>query len=152
MLIEEVLTPLLKDGKVTSHSQLINVLEEKSKSGQTTKLWVGVLIKQLFSSLSFIRAEWEGDCTPHLETVKNMIPLFFAAGPLRISELWKYCQTMPTPTSWKGSTLSRFLLLHGHEYSHIWESRYHTLESVKEHLGLLGNQQIRKLWMYGLTA
>ena len=99
MLIEEVLRLLLKDGQVTSHSQLINILEEKSKSGPTTKLWVGVLIKPLFSSLSFIRAGWEGDCTLHLETVKNIIPLFLAAGPLRISESWKYCQTMPTPTS-----------------------------------------------------
>ena len=99
MLVEEVLRPLLKDGKVTSHSQLINILEEKSKSGQITKLWVGVLIKPLFSTLPFIRAEWEGHCTLHLETVKNMIPLFFAADPLRISELWKYCHAMPTPTS-----------------------------------------------------
>ena len=38
VLIEEVLRPLLKDGKITSHSQILNELEDKSKSIQTTKL------------------------------------------------------------------------------------------------------------------
>ena len=80
MLMEEVLKPLLKDGKITSHNQLINVLEEKSKSSRTTKMWIDVLIKPLFLCLLFIRAEREGDSALHLEAVKNMIPLFFAAG------------------------------------------------------------------------
>ena len=37
MLMEEVLTPLLKDGKIISHSELMNVLEEKIKSSRTKK-------------------------------------------------------------------------------------------------------------------
>ena len=80
LLKEEVLSPLLKYGKITSHNQLINVLGEKSKSCQTTKLWVDVIIKPLFLCLQFIRAEREGNWPLHLEAVKNMIPLFFAAG------------------------------------------------------------------------
>ena len=48
LLMEEVLIPLLKYGRITSHSQLMNVLREKSKSCQTTKLWVDVIIKPLF--------------------------------------------------------------------------------------------------------
>ena len=79
MLMEEVLKPLFKDGKITSHNQLMNVLEEKRNSSLTTKLWVDVLIKPLLCLL-FIRAEREGDSVLHLEAVKNMIPLFFAAG------------------------------------------------------------------------
>ena len=48
LLMEKVLSLLLKYGKITSHSQLMNVLGEKSKSCQTTKLWVDVTIKPLF--------------------------------------------------------------------------------------------------------
>ena len=38
MLISEVLKPLLRDGKITSHNQLMNALEQKIKSSQTTNL------------------------------------------------------------------------------------------------------------------
>ena len=57
MLVEEVLRPLLKDGKITSHSQIMNVLEEKSRSSRTTKLWVDVFIKPSLLCLLFIRAK-----------------------------------------------------------------------------------------------
>ena len=55
LLMEKVLRPLLKDGKITSHSQLMNVLEEKIS--RTTKLWDDVLIKPLFLYLLLIRAK-----------------------------------------------------------------------------------------------
>ena len=73
-------------------------------------------------------------------------------GDCPISAGWKHFQTMSTPTSWKWSKLSSFLPLHGPEYGQIWRSRCYTIESVKEWLGLLGNQQIWKLLKYGLTA
>ena len=57
MLMEEVLRPLLKDRKITSHSHLMNVLKEKSKSRRTTKVLVDVRIKPLLLCLLFIRAE-----------------------------------------------------------------------------------------------
>ena len=78
LLMEEVLSPLLKYRKITSHSQLMNVLGEKSKSCQTTKLWVDVIIKPLFLFCNSL--ELNGNWPLHLEAVKNMIPLFFAAG------------------------------------------------------------------------
>ena len=77
-LVEEVLRLLLKDGKITSHSRLMNVLEEKNKSGQITKLWFDALIKPLISCLLFITTEREEDWSLHLEAVKNMVPSFFA--------------------------------------------------------------------------
>ena len=52
MLTKEVLRWLLNNGKITSHCQLMNLLEENSI--QTTKLWVDVLIKSLFLCLLFI--------------------------------------------------------------------------------------------------
>ena len=55
LLMEKVLRPLLKDGEITSHSQLMNVLEEKIS--RSTKLWDDVLIKPLFLYLLLIRAK-----------------------------------------------------------------------------------------------
>ena len=79
MIIKEVLKPLLKDRKITWHSQLLSVLEQKSKYSPTTKLCVDVLIKPLFLCLLFIIAEREGHWPPHLEADKNKIPIFSAA-------------------------------------------------------------------------
>ena len=78
MITGDLLRPLLKDGKITWHSQLINVLEEKSNSSRTTKLWVDVHIKPLFLCLLFIRTELQEDW-PLLKNAKSMILLFFAA-------------------------------------------------------------------------
>ena len=69
------MTPLLEDGKITWHSQLMNTLEKTSKSSGTTNIWVDVLIKLLVFWLLLIRAKQEGDWAFHLEAVKKMIPL-----------------------------------------------------------------------------
>ena len=44
----------------------MNVLEEKSKSNRTIKLWVYALIQPLLLRLLFIRAEQEKDWPLHL--------------------------------------------------------------------------------------
>ena len=74
------MTPLLEDGKITWHSQLMNILEKTGKSSPTTKLRVDVLIKLLVLCLLLIRAKQEGDWAFHLEAVKKIIPVFLAAG------------------------------------------------------------------------
>ena len=56
-----------------------DALEQKSKSSRTTKLQVELLIRPLLLCLLFNKAELEEEWPLDLETVKNMIPLFFAA-------------------------------------------------------------------------
>ena len=49
----------------------------------STKLWVDCLIKPVFVILKYIRAERKADWVlhlVHLDTVKDTVPLFFAAG------------------------------------------------------------------------
>ena len=42
-------------------------------------MWVDVVIKAVFLSLMYIRAEREGDWHLHLEAVEAMLPLFYDA-------------------------------------------------------------------------
>ena len=46
----------------------------------STMLWVDYLIKPVFLILKYIRAERKADWALHPDTVKDMVPLFFAAG------------------------------------------------------------------------
>ena len=77
----------------------MNALEEKSKSSRNTKLWVELLIKPLLLCFLFIMAELEGEWPLYLEAVKNIIPLFFAAGHGNYArwELYYFCsmETLP---------------------------------------------------------
>ena len=79
MLVEELLRPLF--GK-NSHNMddLLQELDAISVKSKTSQLWVDCPIKPIFIILKYIRAEREADWALHLDTVKEMIPLFFAAG------------------------------------------------------------------------
>lgn len=131
ILMEEILRPLAV--------VLMDVLEGKSKSSRTTKLWVHELFKSLFLCLLLIWYHFSLQQAMQIMQGEN----FF------LSAAWK---TMFTPLSWKRSILSRFLPLYGQEYDQIWELRCYITESANERQGVLGKQQIWKLWKYGITA
>lgn len=80
MLVEELLRPLFGKHELERMADLQNALDDVSLNSKTAKLWVDCLIRPMFTILKYIRAERESDCALHFETVKEMIPLFFAAG------------------------------------------------------------------------
>ena len=117
--MEWVLRQLLKDEKITSHSQLMNVLEQKCKSSRTTKLYIDVLIKPLYLCLLFTTEERKGIWLIHLEPVKNMIPLLIAAGDIYYGrwELYYLCSMEAFPNNIQfHCILSSFLPINGQEY------------------------------------
>ena len=162
MLVEEVLRPLLKNGKITSHSKLMNVLEEKSNASRTTKLWVDVLIKPMFLSLLFVRAEREGDWPLHLEAVQNMIPLFFAAGHVNYARWGLYylrsMEALPDDVRYHFMKGEHTVQLSDAVWSGIWsdmaiETSY--MRFGKGSAGIIGqstNMETIKVWAYSMNA
>ena len=68
-----------------------------SAKSKTAQLWIDCLIKPLFIILKYIRAEREADWALQLDTVKEMIPLFFAAGHTHYARYaLYYLRTMET--------------------------------------------------------
>ena len=60
--------------------ELNKELDAISAKGKTAQLWIDCLIKPVVIIMKYIRAEREADWALHLDTVKEMIPLFFVAG------------------------------------------------------------------------
>ena len=80
MLVEELLGPhVFEKHHLESMLDLKKILDEISSKSRTAKLWVDCLIKPVFTILKYIRAEREADWVLHLQTVREMMPLFFAA-------------------------------------------------------------------------
>ena len=65
-------------------------LEERSQQSKTVKLWVDVVIKPMFITMAYIRAEREGDWLLHLSAFRQMIPYFFAAGHFNYARYGSY--------------------------------------------------------------
>ena len=65
---------------------------------KTSQLWIDCLIKPVFIILKHLRAECEADWALHLDTVREMMPLFFAAGHTHyaryVLQLLYYLRTM----------------------------------------------------------
>lgn len=80
MLTEEVLRPLIVAKDPQSFVDLQKCLDDVAAKTRTAKLWVDCLIRPVFTILKYVRAERESDWPLHLETVAEMMPLFFAAG------------------------------------------------------------------------
>ncbi|PIK51925.1 hypothetical protein BSL78_11180 [Apostichopus japonicus] len=80
MLVEELLRPLFGKHNFQKMDDLLKELNALSARSKTSQLWVDCLIKPVFTILRYIRAEREADWAVHLDTVNEMIPLFFAAG------------------------------------------------------------------------
>ena len=79
-LVEELLRPLFTEFELESMDDLQAALDDISSKSRTAKLWTDCLIRPMFTILKYIRAEREADWALHLQTVKEMKPLFFAAG------------------------------------------------------------------------
>ena len=76
----------LDDALLTSEvQQITDILDreiEKARNlGRTAKLWIQHYDRVL-TLLRFIRAEWTGDWALHLDSVREMLPTFHAAGHL----------------------------------------------------------------------
>jgi len=54
------------------------------------KLWVDVVIKPMFITMAYIRAEREGDWLLHLAAFRQMIPYFFAASHFNYARYGSY--------------------------------------------------------------
>ena len=80
MLVEELLQNLLSKHNFQCMDELNKELDAISAKSKTAQLWIDCLIKPVFIILKYIRAEREADWALHLDTVKEMISLFFAAG------------------------------------------------------------------------
>ena len=59
--------------------QLMAELDAKAGESKTTKLWADGLIKPVFLTMLYIRAEREADWPLHLLAVQRMLPYFFAS-------------------------------------------------------------------------
>ena len=55
-------------------------LEVISLKNKMSQLWIDCLIKPAFVTLKYICLEHEADWALHLNTVREMMPLFFATG------------------------------------------------------------------------
>ena len=70
--------------------ELQHMFECISKKSTTAKLWVESLIKPVFITTIFVKAEQEGDYLLHLEMVIEMIPYFFAASHVHYAHYGLY--------------------------------------------------------------
>ncbi len=76
---------------------LVTVLDTIAAKSNTSKVWIGVLIKPVFIMMSFIRAEREGDWPLHLAAFRQMMPYFFAAGHVHYARYGsQYLRSMET--------------------------------------------------------
>lgn len=82
MVTEEILHTILTEQRdqIGSHTQLMDILEQKATKSRTAQVWLNNLIKPVFIMMVFIRAEREADWPLHLYAVTEMIPYFFASG------------------------------------------------------------------------
>ena len=92
MLVEELLRPVFVKHHLECMSGLLQALDNTASQSRTTKLWVDCLIKPVFVILKYIRAERGADWALHLDTVKDMVHLFFAAGHVHYARYALYSQ------------------------------------------------------------
>jgi len=90
VLVEEVLRCIIEGHQFRGMEDLMGFLEERSQQSKTVKLWVDVVIKPMFITMAYIRAEREGDWLLHLAAFRQMIPYFFAAGHFNYARYGSY--------------------------------------------------------------
>lgn len=91
MLVEELLRPLFeKNPDMSCMDELLCTLDVLSKKSRTAKLWVTCVIQPVFTIMMYVRAEREGDWALHLASVRNMMPLFFAASHINYARYGMY--------------------------------------------------------------
>ena len=76
----QLLRNLIQDIKVASYDELMLHLDDISGNSRTEKLWVSVVIKSVFITMLYIRAERDCGWPLHMEAVKQMMHSFYASG------------------------------------------------------------------------
>ena len=77
--------------------ELNKELSAISAKGKTAQLWIDCLIKPVFVIMKYIPAQCEANRALQLNAVKEMIPLFFAAGHTHYAQYaLYYLRTMET--------------------------------------------------------
>ena len=110
MLVEELLRPLFGKNSFHNMDDLLQEVDAISVENKTSQLWVDSLVKPIFAILKYIRTEREADWALHLDTVKEITHLFFAAGhthydtPCTTCELFKVFPLKSANTSWQETT------------------------------------------------
>ena len=79
MLVEEIIRPLFQTQNLGCMADLRRALDDAATHSRTAKLWVNCLIKPVFTTMKYVRAEREADWCLRLACVSEMMPLFFAA-------------------------------------------------------------------------
>ena len=92
LLMEELLRPLFGNHEFRQMNDLLQQLEIISLKSKMSQLWIDCLIKPVFVILKYIHQEREADWALHLNTVKEMMPIFFAAGDTHNAQ-YAYCST-----------------------------------------------------------
>ena len=105
LVTEEVLRPII--GQLNTPDELVNCLEEKATQSSTAKLWFENLVKSVFTMMTFVRTEREGDWHLHLWAVREMLPYFFAAGHWHYARYGLYC--LRSMEKLDGDILHRFM-------------------------------------------
>ena len=163
LLVEEILRPIFKaHPQLTTMEELKQLLNEKCKESKTSKLWVTVVIYPILNIMKFVRAERESNWLLHLSSVKEMIPLFFAAGHPNYA---RYTQVYMQEMEDLPDEVGNHFLNGEHTFHHndgwfngIWtdmaiESTY--MRYGHGHSGIIGvtlNEEAVRTWAYSMHA
>ena len=90
MLVEELWRPIFGKNSFHNMDDLLLELDAIYIKSKTSQRWVHSLIKPIFAILKYTGAEREADWALHLDTVKEMIPLFFDAGHTQYARHARY--------------------------------------------------------------
>ena len=81
LLVEELLRLVFETNpEIKCMEDLRQILDKKCDESKTSKLWITIVIYPVLNIMKFVRAERTSDWLLHLSAVKEMRPLFFAAG------------------------------------------------------------------------
>lgn len=80
IVAEELLRGIIDPAEIETTDDLLNYLLNQLSESKTSIVWINNFLKPLFIAMRFVRAERKCEYLLHLNTMKEMIPFFFAAG------------------------------------------------------------------------
>jgi len=163
LLTEELLQPVFTThSSLTSMDGLMKILGDISKESRTARLWVTCLINPVFTVMKYVRAEREGDWSLHLATVREMVPLFFAAGHFNYARYGLYylrtMEKLPQEVAYHFLKAEHVIHLKRGIFNGIWsdmaiETTYMRYGKGKSGIvGLTLKPETIKTWAHSLTA
>lgn len=90
MLVEELLKPIFDNHNLECMADLTELLDATAARNRTAKLWINCLIYPVLTIMKYVRAEREADWPLHLASVREMMPLFFAASHINYARYGMY--------------------------------------------------------------